>query len=584
MIKKILNLVRRPLSSIRVKLLLVLIVSLSFAVGIYFGARALAFFYIDNVYTSQENRNSRELEYIRQLQSYVNAGNFSSEQTHGIAKWAKEHRYVYLLIYKDDELFYTSDDIVEEPIPEPELPEEPEKPEDVEKPEDTELPEEPENPENSENPEESENPEDPENPEEPEAPEEPEDTEEPIDPDGPESSEKPEDTEDPEDTENSEDAENSEDPDAPGGAEDQEQPPADKEDGEPPKQEKPGGVTVTYPTRAELFEYAQKNDLHPIELSDGTVFASIAEFSEYLYYDIANIASFLAAAVFVIIIITIYAQKISGRIIRLGAHVNKVADGDIDHRISLSGKDELSKLSDNVENMRSSMVENIRKEREAMENNNALITSMSHDIRTPLTVLLGYIEIMRERAGDDEVMQSYIKAAENTAMRLKKLSDDMFGYFLVFGEKKLDLLIEPYHAETLVWQMLSEHVLLMKENGYLIDTDRLFGDALAEVFVLADAQSLIRIFDNVFSNIYKYADKSAEVKITAEVLDGRVKITFVNRISPDKDNVESNGIGQKTCKKLAELMGGGFECGADGDIYCTTVYIEVTDDKLHPIL
>ena len=126
--------------------------------------------------------------------------------------------------------------------------------------------------------------------------------------------------------------------------------------------------------------------------------------------------------------------------------------------------------------------------------------------------------------------------------------------------------------------MLSEHVLLMRENGYIIDTDALFGAQLSEVFKKADAQSLIRIFDNIFSNIYKYADKSAEVRISAELLDGRIKITFANRISPDKDNVESNGIGQKTCKKLAEIMGGAFECREVGEEYCTAVYIEVTDD------
>ena len=79
------------------------------------------------------------------------------------------------------------------------------------------------------------------------------------------------------------------------------------------------------------------------------------------------------------------------------------------------------------------MLENLEKEHAALEANKELITAMSHDIRTPLTVLLGYIDIMKLNAPEGDDMRQYIEASERTALRLKKMSDDMFGYFLVYG-------------------------------------------------------------------------------------------------------------------------------------------------------
>ena len=490
MIKRFFLKLRDLLGSLRIRLLVVLFLAITLAVGVYFFCRGTSLGYIDTVYASEENKKEREREFIKDLQNYIKANDISSEQTAKISKWAEKNRYVYLLMYKNDELFYTSDDKVEEP--------------------DEEIP--------------------------PTPPEQTPDTENP-----------------PDDTENPEDAENSE------------------GEGKGEDSEEPGGVTVVYPTREELFEYAKKNDLYPIEVSDGTIFASIAEYTDYIYRDIANIMSFVVAACTVILIMMIYIHRVTGRIIHLGNDVNLVAEGDMEHKISLDGHDEISKLSVNVENMRSSMIENIRKEREAFDSNAELITSMSHDIRTPLTVLLGYIDIMRDRAGDDDIMQSYIKAAESTAMRLKKLSDDMFGYFLVFGGSEVELSFESYHAQTLILQMLSEHIFLMCESGYTVESSELYENIPQDCNITTDANKLLRIFDNIFSNIYKYADKEKTVDISVENSESYIKISFCNAISKDTANVESNGIGLKTCKKLAEITNAIFEYGEDNDSFFVSV-------------
>ena len=323
--------------------------------------------------------------------------------------------------------------------------------------------------------------------------------------------------------------------------------------------------------------------MHPITTKDGEqLYVHFAEFTEYLYHDISNIISIILAGLTVAIFMIVYIQKMTSRILRLGNDVKVIAAGEIEHKIKTKGKDEIAELSENVDEMRNSLVETVKKEREAMESNTALITSMSHDIRTPLTVLLGYIDVMRSHSEGDEEMQNYINAAESTALRLKKLSDDMFGYFLVFGGKDVGAEILPYDAVTLLDQMLAEHVLLLRENGYTIDVSDEDCQAAAYATVNTDAKKLVRIFDNIFSNIYKYADKQKPIKITVSGDSCEISLMFSNTVRTDGEQVESNGIGLKTCERLAEIVGAKFEHGSyDGEYFVKlTLQIALGENNL----
>ena len=454
--------------SLYFKLIWVIIVGALIATACYILARFATNYYIGNYYTAEENRAVREEGYIDDLRTYVTEQELSSADTNELALWARQHRYVYLLIYKDDELFFTSDM----------LPENPGK-DDI-------------------------------------------------------------------------------------GLDD------GISDGT--------GITVDYPTREELLEYARENDLYPIELSDGTIFASIAEFTEYLYYDLANILSLGLAMVVLAAVIINYFRSIIARIKRLEADVTMVSEGDMNHEIRSGGYDEISKLSSNVENMRNSILENLKKEREARDANKDLITAMSHDIRTPLTVLLGYLDIMKESTKEEDQLYSYILASENTAMRLKQLSDDMFKYSLAFGSGEEGVKLEEYNAWMLLEQLLSEHILLLRESGYDVQGEIAGGEPDSEKNVHTDAQNLMRIIDNVFSNIYKYADITKPVSITVKNEDDKlVIIEFTNYISKDSAKAESNGIGLKTCVRLGRLITDGFEYGEKDGVFTVRLAVALYD-------
>ena len=194
---------------------------------------------------------------------------------------------------------------------------------------------------------------------------------------------------------------------------------------------------------------------------------------------------------------------------------------------------------------------------------------MSHDIRTPLTVLLGYIDMMKERAAEDPTMMEYVVASEKTAMRLKRLSDDLFSYFLLFGKSSNDVNISNYNFGFLVDQMLAEFVFTLSEREYVVNVE--ISPRANEVDIKTDPDMMMRIIENILSNMFKYADKESEIRIVVDADDKFGRIVFKNTVYHGENKVETNGIGLKSCRKIAETLGIGFEFGETDGIYTSTI-------------
>ncbi len=335
----------------------------------------------------------------------------------------------------------------------------------------------------------------------------------------------------------------------------------------------------TQPNADEILEMAELQGKRELRMKDGVYSLVIAEFTEYFYYDLTRLLGVFLGVVVLIIFIAKYLNGIIKRIKRLEGDVALVSAGDLNHFISYDADDdEISTLSKNVELMRNSMLDNIRKERLARDSNNALITSISHDIRTPLTVLFGYIDMMKNHDSLDDTMRGYVSASENTALRLKQLSDDMFKYSLAFGDENISLDIEEYDMKTLLEQMFSEHILLLKEKGYNISFDNA-ASRIEAYTIRTDAQKLMRIIDNLFSNLTKYADVSHPVLISVKIVGSTLTIEMKNKIRTDEPEVESNKIGLKTCRRLAELIAKDFSVESDDEYYTARLTLEITKSR-----
>ena len=328
----------------------------------------------------------------------------------------------------------------------------------------------------------------------------------------------------------------------------------------------------TYLNRVEDI-LSGNNALTPIYFVDGTLFVMVVDYTEEFLNNVVFAVSIVSALLVLVVIMLINFTNTTLRIKRLAHNVKLVERGELSRPIKVEGNDEITALAGDVNSMRNSVVDNMTKERQAWEANAGLITAMSHDIRTPLTVLLGYLDLA-ELQNSDPVNAEYLAACKENALRLKSLSDDMFSYFLVFGQK--DILPETLEAQEIepFEHMISEHRMLLEENGYTF----VYEGEIPRIKIIADTVFLSRVIDNVFSNIAKYADPAYPVTMRAETYGGFLKISIANKIKKDDSRPESNHIGIKTCVRIMEKMNGGFETAADEDTFKATVTIPAVTD------
>ena len=208
-----------------------------------------------------------------------------------------------------------------------------------------------------------------------------------------------------------------------------------------------------------------------------------------------------------------------------------------------------------------------------------LITNVSHDLKTPLTSLISYVDLLKKEGLTSERAPEYLEVLDRQSQRLKKLTED-----LVEASKASSGNIQAKPEDTDV------NLLLSQAAGEY--AERLAGASLTPVITLdpsephirADGRLLWRVFDNLLSNVTKYALSGTRVYLTTEAKDGKVFVTFRNvsreplNISAEElmerfvrgdasRNTEGSGLGLSIAKSLTELNGGSLELTVDGDLF-----------------
>ena len=304
----------------------------------------------------------------------------------------------------------------------------------------------------------------------------------------------------------------------------------------------------------------QYGKLYPMRFSDGLYYIAIGD-STQVREDNVNraIALLLGVAAFVSIMFW-YVRRLSNRIIRLSKEAGIIGAGDLEAPITVSGEDELATLAGEMDAMRHSVIQRMSGERQAWEANSELITAISHDIRTPMTSLLGYLGLLNESGfSDPERGRQFAASAYDKAMELKDLTDELFKYFLVFGRSDLKLDMEEYDARFLLEQLLGEAEFDLSDAGFSVTRV----ECEESCIVQSDPLYLKRVVDNLVSNIKKYADRDQPVMILTELKDATLTVCISNAISRHAPVVESTKIGLRTCEKILDAMGGIFRTRRD---------------------
>lgn len=293
-----------------------------------------------------------------------------------------------------------------------------------------------------------------------------------------------------------------------------------------------------------------------LQFADGVFRVSLVDFSETPYYDLVVILSLALACLALVLVTFFHNRRVTRDIIRLSREVQLVAQGRREAEITSHRQDELGDLARAVEQMRRSIIQRMQNEQAAWAANSSLITAISHDVRTPLTALMGYLDLLEGRQyRSEEQMERYLRASREKAQQLKELTDELFRYFLVFASPEMELHPETYDAPILMEQLLGERVIRLRESGFAVQTVPLQQNCRVSL----DVQYLQRVLDNLFSNIEKHADRSARVAVMVRLENGQLLLDLVNGVPARPNAAESTRIGLQTCRKILREMGGSFE-------------------------
>lgn len=238
---------------------------------------------------------------------------------------------------------------------------------------------------------------------------------------------------------------------------------------------------------------------------------------------------------------------------RLKNEILVMAEGDLEHPVTVKGKDEIGILARNLDEMRLALDDNIRREQEGKKANHDLISSVSHDLRTPMTTLYGYLEIMGQKKCPEQKREEYIARCIEKVEEIRTLSDKMFEYALVYETHEQTELSEIYLGELL--EELEGHQEFLRLKGYCVETEFQVEESAK---ILGNHMLFRRMFNNLFSNILKYGEKGAPVAMKAALDRGSLQMVFLNERRKRMKQVESNRIGLKSVRKMTELQNGKF--------------------------
>ena len=195
---------------------------------------------------------------------------------------------------------------------------------------------------------------------------------------------------------------------------------------------------------------------YPVNFRDGVFTVAVYDSSRGMVRAAVNLSALSMAALVFLATVLLYEQHITRSVQTLSRQVRQVSRGDLGMQITPQTSDEIGQLALDVDAMRLSIIDKLQREEEAWKANSQLITAISHDVRTPLTALLGYLEIVSDESLSPDERSAYLEICKNNALRLNGVTGELFGFFLVFGKPQPDQKPEEFDAGMLLEQVLLE--------------------------------------------------------------------------------------------------------------------------------
>lgn len=260
----------------------------------------------------------------------------------------------------------------------------------------------------------------------------------------------------------------------------------------------------------------------------------------------------------------------------------KIRSGELDHKIIIDDKGELGKLANDINDISEGLEKAIDNELKSERMKSELITNVSHDIRTPLTSIITYIDLLKNEV-DENKKNDYVDVLDNKSQRLKVLIDDLFEASKV-SSGSIPVNLEKINLIDLLNQGIAEVEDKIEEKNLEFIVSKKSDD----ITVLADGDLLWRAIENLFSNIFKYSLENSRVYI--DIKENRQNVFIIMKnISKYELNIteeelmerfkrgdesrtsDGSGLGLSITQSLIDLQKGEFKIEIDGDLFKTSI-------------
>ena len=271
----------------------------------------------------------------------------------------------------------------------------------------------------------------------------------------------------------------------------------------------------------------------------------------------------------------------------------RIAQGDYSHPIDCHKMMfEFRQHAENLNNVQNGVAKAVEEKMKSERFRTELITNVSHDIKTPLTSIINYVDLIKKEPIESETMKEYVEVLDRQSNRLKKLIEDLMEASKA-STGNLPVNAEVCDATVMLTQIVGEFSERAEKN----QLEMVVECPQPPVEIYVDGRHLWRIIDNLMGNICKYAQPGTRVYITLEKFHGMVIMTFRNiskdRLRMDSEelfgrfvrgdssrNTEGNGLGLSIAKSLTELMHGNLAVQIDGDLFKVILsFDEYQEDK-----
>jgi len=258
--------------------------------------------------------------------------------------------------------------------------------------------------------------------------------------------------------------------------------------------------------------------------------------------------------------------------------VSEVRNGNVAYKIPELKSEDMKALATNINDIAKGLDESVSAKVKAERMKTELITNVSHDLKTPLTSIISYTELLANVEGLPEEAKDYAQIIANKSDRLKTLTQDLFDISKVQSGNE-SVVLEKLDVSLLINQSLGEQDNEIKKSELQFCVN-----APKELYISADGRKMSRVISNLISNILKYTMKNTRVFISAYEENGEVVMEFKNIASYPMDfnaeeivgrfvrgdesrTQEGNGLGLAIAKSYTEICNGKFEIVLDGDMF-----------------